>query len=557
MRIGSSSSGIAPGFALIAMMIGTAACSAGGSTTVISDGTTPTPAGTTPGDGTTKDPAATNPAAMGDPTNPATPTGPLVNGVSITDVAFFQGVKVAVVTAGKVVTKSGRNAPVVVGRPAAVRVYVKSDSSYKGSSVTAQLQLVDGTKRLPILSDTKTVSGTSTDDNPQSTFNFEVPADSLPAGVTYQVLLTAKDGTVPTGDSAARFPTAGGVQALDAEVSGKLKVVIVPVKYMYDSSGRVPDTSAAQLALYKQAFMVRYPATDVEVTARAAWSYSQRIAGSGTGFDTVLNAVTQLRQSDGVANDVYYYGALAPAQSFNSFCGGGCVTGLSTVDDSAKTAYLRASVGIGFTGNESAETATHEVGHAHGRNHAPCGGAQGVDPQFPYSNGSIGVWGYDIIAKTFLSPSVGTDMMGYCDNTWVSDYTYSALFDRIAAVNGNPPGGATGGGTAGGGMMPAAQTYRTASVGADGTATWTGSMDLAEEPTSGQSRTVTFYSDTGSAIGTHTAHFYPYDHLPGGMLVVPTSPSPVSPVSAIAAKSRVAPTWSSVRIAGVNNVISH
>ena len=120
------------------------------------------------------------------------------------------------------------------------------------------------------------------------------------------------------------------------------------------------------------------------------------------------------------------------------------MTGLSTVVDSPNTSFLRASVGVGYPGEDSANTAAHEVGHAHGREHAPCGGAQGVDPQFPYSGGVIGSWGYDILAKTFLSPTKGHDMMSYCPNEWVSDYTYSALFDRIAALNGNPASGATG-----------------------------------------------------------------------------------------------------------------
>ena len=54
--------------------------------------------------------------------------------------------------------------------------------------------------------------------------------------------------------------------------SGTLKVVIVPVKYNADGSGRTPDVSAAQLARYKQMFMARYPAAEVDVTARAPWT---------------------------------------------------------------------------------------------------------------------------------------------------------------------------------------------------------------------------------------------------------------------------------------------
>jgi hypothetical protein len=31
----------------------------------------------------------------------------------------------------------------------------------------------------------------------------------------------------------------------------------------------------------------------------------------------------------------------------------------------------------------------------------------------------------------------GTDLMGYCSNVWLSEYTYNAIADRIALVNGS------------------------------------------------------------------------------------------------------------------------
>ena len=552
--------------ALIALIVGAAACSAQGSSTIIGNGpsgTAGTPGGedpTTSTDPTT--PAASDPSMMGDPTSKDTPAPPLVTGVAITEIAVFQAVKVPVVAAGKVVAPASRNSPVVANRPALIRAYVKPDTSYKGGSITAELRLVDGTTRLPVVKDTKTISATSTDADIASTFNFEVPASSLPPGVTYQVFLTQTGGVVPTTSSTARFPNDGGVQSLDVMKSGTLKIVVVPVKYNADGSGRTPDVSAAQLALYKQTFMARYPAETVDITARAPWSYSSAINANGNGFSAVLNAVTNLRKTDGVADDVYYYGALAPTSSFNSFCGGGCVTGLSTVVDSPQTSFLRASVGVGYTGDDSVNTAAHEVGHAHGRNHAPCGGASGVDPDFPYSGASIGTWGYDIFAKTFLSPSVGKDMMGYCPNEWVSDYTYTALFDRIAALNNNPVSNATGQTAPGSGNFQSTVevagpggTFRMADVGADGSVTWTNEIELDKEPTAGKSLVATFKGANGVAVGTHTAHFYPYDHLPGGVLVVPSAPKPSS-LNGFASKAQLAATWSTVHVAGLANPLS-
>lgn len=551
IRTSSATCGLS-GLALIAMVLGAAACTT--ETRTIIRGGAP---GETGADGTTSDTDPNDPTASGDPTDKNAPVPPLVAGLSITEVAFFQGVKVSVVKDSKAVGASKRNAPVVSNRPAFVRVYVSPTSGYKRGSVVAELRLVDGTTRLPVVKDTKTISGDSSDDVVDSTFNFEVPAESLPPGVSYQVLLTAKDGAVPQGANEARFPYDGGVQTLDVQASGKLKIVVVPVKYDADGSGRTPDVSAAQLARYKETFMARYAASDVEVTARAPWSYTSAISRNGAGFSAVLNAVTNLRKSDGAAPDVYYYGALAPTSSFSSFCGGGCVTGLSTVVESAKTSFLRASVGVGFSGQDSVNTAAHEIGHAHGREHAPCGGAQNVDPDFPYSGGAIGVWGYDLFAKKLISPSKGRDMMGYCPNDWVSDYTFTAFFDRIASVNGNPVTTAIGSSTSNASSQAwqtfaTPQTFRMATVEADGSVAWGGDVELDAEPTDGRERLVTFVSASGETIGTNNARFYPYDHLPGGVLVVPPAPRE----SMVNAKARVLPTWSTVRVAGLTNSLA-
>lgn len=476
------------------------------------------------GDDTSTSTDPNEPSSGIDSTDPEAPPAPLVAGLSVKDVAVYQGVKVLVVKDGDWV--SSRNAPVVAGRTALVRVFVTPDSSWSSRSVTAELRLVAGARKLPLIKDTKTISRASTDEDTKSTFNFEVPADQLTKDVTFSVALTAADGETGTRESPARFPQDGSLKALDAELSGKIKIVLVPVKYDADGSGRTPDVSATQVARYKQTFMARYPASDVEITVHAPWSWTTPISGNGSGFQTVLKGITQLRQQERPANDVYYYGALAPAPSMSSFCGGGCVTGLSTVVDNPSTSYLRASVGIGFPGTDSADTMAHEVGHAHGREHAPCGGASGADPDFPYSGGAIGVWGYDIFAKTFISPTKGRDMMGYCPNEWVSDYTYAALFDRISALN---PTTTKSGSTTGTGSQ--SRTFRIASVAADGALSFEGAgdLDLDDEPTGGV-----------AVEGVTGARFYRFDHLPGGFLVLPkdalTSPFAKLQVTGLSAK---------------------
>lgn len=454
-----------------------------------------------------------------DPDDPDAPPAPVVSGLAITDVAVFQAVKIPVVKGGSYVPTKSRKAPVVAKRPGLLRVYVTPESSFTAREITAELRLVTAQRKFPIIRDTKRISKASTDDSFESTLNLELPAESLPPGVTFQVSLTAADGKkLDDGESSkARYPAAGGFEDLGAELAGTLRVVVVPIKYDADGSGRRPDVGPAQLDRYKKTMMQRYPTSEVEVTTHEPYPWTSKISSNGSGFSEVLRAMTQLRQNDKVDSDVYYYGLLAPAASFASYCGGGCVTGLSTIADE-DAPVMRASVGIGFAGQESASTMAHEIGHAHGRHHAPCGGPQGVDPGYPYPQAQIGVWGYDIFGKTFISPTKGRDMMGYCPNEWVSDYTYKALFDRITAVSLTKD---VSGRSAPPTSSPTAAHYRVATVGAGGELVWNGDLDLGEPITGGTVLASKYISEGGIEMMTRPGRFFRFDHLPGGLLVLP------------------------------------
>ena len=210
-----------------------------------------------------------------------------------------------------------------------------------------------------------------------------------------------------------------------------LKVRIIPIL----SNGRLPDTTTAGLAPYRELLAAMYPVSGVEFTVGAQLSAPYPVDWSGT-----LDQVRARGQAGAPGADVYYYGLHKPTDTFRQFCGGGCTAGIGYVGG-ATNSGTRVSIGIGFPdGGGSPNTMAHEVGHNHGRNHAPCvpqgSSISGVDNSFPYSGGAIGVWGYDQRTKALLNPSGVSDIMGYCNNKWISDYTYDALVTRVAAVNG-------------------------------------------------------------------------------------------------------------------------
>ena len=139
-----------------------------------------------------------------------------------------------------------------------------------------------------------------------------------------------------------------------------------------------------------------------------------------------------LAASDAPSKDTYYLGAVTPASSWPDYCGKGCVAGMAPSVASVTAIGQRAVASLAFGGDSWGSTSAHELGHAHGRAHAPCGNPFGVDESFPYSGGASGVPGYRLSAGTLFPDSV--DIMSYCSPTWISDYNYGALLARVRAV---------------------------------------------------------------------------------------------------------------------------
>jgi hypothetical protein len=81
--------------------------------------------------------------------------------------------------------------------------------------------------------------------------------------------------------------------------------------------------------------------------------------------------------------------------------------------------------------NGYAATFAHEMGHLLDRSHAPCGGAGGPDLKYPYPGGVIGAPGVDLQAGQTFDPKHSTDVMGYCSDVWISDYTYKGALELL------------------------------------------------------------------------------------------------------------------------------
>jgi hypothetical protein len=440
------------------------------------------------------------------------------DGVTIDRVAIYQGLERDLAVAGAPVADGVR---VIAGRAAAVRVFYQTDAGYDGAPVLARLTLQEGgdagagggsgapaTEKTFDVAGSLQVTGSKPEDL-ASTVVFEVPGEDITPTTRFRVeLLRAKAQSTGTNTKAA-YPTEGGAPIGAVSVGSRVRIVLVPIRYDADGSGRLPDTSPEQLAIYRDVLYRLFPAPDIDLRVAEPFPWSGAVSGQGQGWGALLNAMLTHRQKSKAEYDEYYYGIFRARETFPQFCGGGCIAGLSQIALNAANDFARVGVGIGFSGPDIAMTAAHEIGHEHGRGHAPCGTNQGIDAGYPHSNAEIGGWGFDLVAKQLQQPSM-KDFMSYCDPRWVSDFTYEALATRILEVNGAAmslvqPGGAS-----------ERKSYQRVSLGPDGSATWIEPLELDRAPL-GEPEVVRIATSDGEkdVLG----HFFPYSHLPGGTLL--------------------------------------
>jgi hypothetical protein len=399
--------------------------------------------------------------------------------------------------------------PMLAGRDAAVRLFVAPDDQYDGRELTGVLTVSNPGSDDLVLLDTRTLRGRSTDADLDSTLNFRVPAAQIGDETEMRVELQEADADGPGGGDAALTTWDSADEGLPHGTTGDVTIVILPVVYQADGSGRTPDVSQARLDEFRDEMFKVYPATHVTVRVGDPLEWDERISAfNGLQWENLLDAVTDLRDAaDEPDPSTYYYGLFEPEETFDQFCSFGCILGLSQLAYNPSVPSMRASIGIGYP-EYAASTLVHEVGHAHGREHSPCGGAAGSDRDYPYPGASIGYWGYDLLTDKLYDPAVATDVMGYCTPTWISDYTFYALWQRISVLDD--------------GATARAATRRVTRLRTDGAGhtRLAGSVAVGDPSQGGVPVSVDRFDAAGARQGEVRGWQYANDHLPGGVVLL-------------------------------------
>jgi CARDB len=303
--------------------------------------------------------------------------------------------------------------PMVANRDGYLRVFVVSNQTTTAAPSVRVRLFRNGslTSTLTIPAPDPSTPTSKTESRLTSSWNVKIPPSAFGPGFSLLADVDPGNAIPETDESDNVFPASGVPQTFQVQTLPTLAVRFVPVKQ--EANGLLGDVSDANRSRFLDMIRRMYPVATADGDLHAVYTTTTTNPlqpGDANGaWVTILGEVEALRVVEGTNRN--YYGVVRRGYSSG-------IAGLG---------YVGLPSAIGFDDEfDRSRVMAHEIGHNFGRLHTPCGNPPGVDPDYPYPAGNIGVFGMDMQHEELRDPN-SPDIMGYCANPWVSDYTYRAI----------------------------------------------------------------------------------------------------------------------------------
>ena len=309
--------------------------------------------------------------------------------------------------------------PLVAGEEALLRVFVTAsrDNDEPLPRVRASFHLNGALAHVADIPGGSGPIPTEVDEGSLATSaNAVVPAEVVQPGLE-MVVEVDPDGTLDAGLGVARRVPETGRATVDVQAMPLLDLTLVPFLWMEDPDLTVLESVRGMAADPEGHELLEFTRTLLPVGALDVKANEPVLSSSNDAYDLIAQTAAIRVMEGGTGR---YMGMMS-----------GSVTGAGGLS-ARPVSFARPNAG----------TIVHELGHNFNLGHAPCGGAGGLDPAFPYPDGSIGTWGYDYRDSGRLVHPSTPDLMSYCDPWWISDYYFSKALHFRLAEEGPPPAAA-------------------------------------------------------------------------------------------------------------------